>query len=106
MLVLVTGSRTWWDYITIRQALADLAETFHGDVQVLHGGARGADMLAHRAALDLRLAVDVYQAVLVQHYRPIRNTPPVWWRAWVERPTYVDARGWTHVRAPYSRASW
>lgn len=46
--VLVTGSRDWSDYAAIRDALKHV-----GALQVIEGGARGADALAARAAAEL-----------------------------------------------------
>lgn len=49
MRLLVTGSRDWTDYEHIYRVL----EGFPKDTQLVHGGARGADLLAHKAALKL-----------------------------------------------------
>lgn len=49
MRLLVTGSRDWEDYDHILR----IFEGFPKDTLLVHGGARGADKLAHRAALEL-----------------------------------------------------
>ncbi len=49
MRILVTGSREWRDYETIRRALAK----FPAGSVVVHGAATGADAMAHSAALGL-----------------------------------------------------
>ena len=49
MRLLVTGSRDWDDYEHIKRVLSG----FPPDTQLVHGGARGADLLAHKAALEL-----------------------------------------------------
>ncbi len=52
--VLVTGSREWDDVPTIRKALRKISlEVGNNEVTLIHGGARGADRLAARAATDL-----------------------------------------------------
>lgn len=53
MKVLVCGSRTWSDDAVIRRALSDLPR---GSV-VIHGGARGADLIAGTVARSLGLSV-------------------------------------------------
>jgi SLOG family YspA-like protein len=58
--ILVTGSRTWADAATIRRALHDAARG-HNDVTVVHGGADGADVLAHAAAQILGLSREVHR---------------------------------------------
>ena len=55
--VLVTGSRNWWHYNVIKEAI-----TNSGCTIVIHGGARGADTMAGRAATELGLEVRVYPA--------------------------------------------
>ncbi len=49
MRVIVTGSRAWRDYETIRDRLAKLPP----NSTVVHGAATGADAMAHAAALAL-----------------------------------------------------
>lgn len=56
MRVLVCGSRDWANYSAIRNRLAVFAPC----VVIVHGGARGADELAGRAATELGLEQDVF----------------------------------------------
>jgi hypothetical protein len=49
MRVIITGSRRWWDYKTIRTRLAELPTPS----TIVHGAATGADAMAHSAALAL-----------------------------------------------------
>lgn len=58
MRIVVTGSRTWDDLTTIVDTFMELQEEFGTDmtpgqppVQLIHGGAQGADALAARCAL-------------------------------------------------------
>lgn len=72
MKVLVCGSRTWTDEGAVRRRLAELPP----DAVILHGGARGADAMAARAAADLGLQVRAYPADWGRHGRAaglIRN---------------------------------
>jgi N-acetylmuramoyl-L-alanine amidase CwlA len=52
----VCGSRTWTDGKAIYEALAQFgrAAKFEGELTVIHGAARGADMLADGAARELK----------------------------------------------------
>lgn len=61
MRVLITGSRDWFDYPAIKDCLSALAAT-ESPVEVIHGGARGADYYAGVAARTLGLVVSVYPA--------------------------------------------
>jgi hypothetical protein len=54
--VLVCGSRTWTDFELILERLQRLPP----DTEILHGGARGADSLADRAARGLGFTVRVF----------------------------------------------
>lgn len=57
MRILVTGSRTWTDYVTLADALlnAYFATTCTAPVTLVHGGCpRGADEMAHRWADEIR----------------------------------------------------
>lgn len=56
MKVIVCGSRDWTDGEPIRRALTHLANR-HIQVEVVHGGARGADSLAGQIAANLGLTV-------------------------------------------------
>lgn len=52
MRILVTGSRDWQDEKAVRGALLDAARLSVTVPVVVHGGARGADVMAARAALE------------------------------------------------------
>jgi ribA/ribD-fused uncharacterized protein len=56
--VMVTGSREWEDEAAIRRRLARLPK----HTTIIHGAAKGADMMADRAARDLGFKVDDYPA--------------------------------------------
>lgn len=64
MRILITGSRTWTDKVTIaraiRQAWIDAGKPFR--VTVVHGGARGADYIAGVYAKRLNFDVEVHNA--------------------------------------------
>ena len=57
MRVIVCGSRRWRDRDRITARLADLS----GDSIVVHGGAAGADKIAHQEAQKLGLLVEVHR---------------------------------------------
>lgn len=57
MKVIVTGSRDWDDKQTVYRELDALAPSV-----IIHGGARGADALAHRYALAHHIDTLVYEA--------------------------------------------
>ena len=69
MRILITGSREWWDTLPIVGALlgAVPSEADLRDVTVVHGGARGADELADRAARDLGFLVEEHPADWAKH---------------------------------------
>jgi len=48
MRILVTGSREWTDREALIDALSDLSKECMGDCTLIHGGAYGADILAHK----------------------------------------------------------
>lgn len=63
VLVLACGSRDWPAADVIDQAIATLPGRFPGRVvTVMHGGARGADVIAGRAAAEAGLPVQVHRA--------------------------------------------
>lgn len=74
--VLVTGSRNWTDEVTIAQALVE-AWRRHGRFVLVHGGAAGADRIAHATALRVGLpAPEVWRAKWSLYHQaagPIRN---------------------------------
>lgn len=68
--LLVTGSRDWSDYDVIRRAISQVvaervAETGapYPPIVVVHGAARGADLLAAKAAGEFRLTPEPHRAV-------------------------------------------
>jgi len=72
--VLVTGSRDWDDYAVIREEIgAVVAERMaitaspYPLIVVVHGKARGADMLADRAAREFGLLVEGHRADWGRH---------------------------------------
>lgn len=79
MRVLVCGSRTFTDERIIRLALFGAVAEAHallGDLDVIHGGAQGADALAHQVAVNDLLDVEEYPADWDTHGKaagPIRN---------------------------------
>ena len=76
MIILITGSRNWNDESTLLRALCQYTQTPENDITVIHGGAKGADTCAHKAAKALGLNVRVYPAQWSEHGKgagPIRN---------------------------------
>ena len=72
MRLLICGSRNWFDEAPIRAAIEALPP---GSI-VIHGNARGADSIADRVAITLRIHVKAYAAAWATHGRdagPIRN---------------------------------
>lgn len=72
MKILVTGSRGWTDANAIETALSEYPD----DSEVIHGGAYGADEIAHRAAIDRGMGVQTFPPDWDRHGRaagPIRN---------------------------------
>lgn len=78
MRILVTGSRTWTDKVTIAQAIREawlVAGRPYG-VTVVHGGARGADYIADVYAKRLGFATEPHEAAWDMFGKaagPIRN---------------------------------
>jgi hypothetical protein len=74
--VLVCGGRDFDDYTRLAVSLR-LAARSHGEItEIIHGGARGADMLADRWAMDNRITCTIYHADWQKHGRkagPLRN---------------------------------
>jgi len=66
MRILVTGSRAWDDWLTIGVALTEAAEGAL-DVSVVHGGARGADVMAGAVATARGWSVEVHRADWTTH---------------------------------------
>jgi hypothetical protein len=62
MKILICGSRTWTDYAQVLEALRDLTQARMAPPIVIHGAARGADLLGARAAGALGLPVEAYPA--------------------------------------------
>ena len=63
--ILVTGARDWDSPIAVRTALdlqGRLSRHAPNEVIVVHGGARGADVMAHEGAKALGCQVEVHLA--------------------------------------------
>lgn len=67
MKVLVCGSRNWPDPEIIRECLESLAVQHDGDVEVIHGDARGADRMGGGIAEELGLPVWKFPADWDRH---------------------------------------
>lgn len=63
MLVLVCGSRTWDEPLTMKRRLHQLPF----DAEIIHGGARGADMMAATFARSLGIPETCYPAQWREH---------------------------------------
>lgn len=76
MRILVTASRDWNDYITIKRKLLEHAKG-NRNVTVIHGDCpTGGDRIADAVATELGWAVEKYPADWQQHGKsagPIRN---------------------------------
>ena len=74
MRILITGSRHYSDYDTIKNALMFALE-LPSEITVIHGGASGADQLARRAAKELSFIEEVHPAdwSLGKKAGPLRN---------------------------------
>ncbi len=62
--ILITGSRDWTDVATIRRALVAAgrgADVHPQQTTVIHGGARGADIIADELAREFGCSVKVYE---------------------------------------------
>ena len=74
--VLVTGSRTWKDEFIIHNELNTLLAKFPQNLTLVHGGAAGADSIAHNWALANHVNTEVWEANWELHGKkagPIRN---------------------------------
>lgn len=60
MRIIVCGSRQWHDRKPIIDRLAELPDP--ASVTIVHGGARGADRIAHQEAQKLGLLTEVHHA--------------------------------------------
>ena len=65
MNVLIAGSRNWSNVRTIQQYVDQLPDT----VNIITGGAQGADWIAHEIATRRGLATEVYEADWNKHGR-------------------------------------
>lgn len=63
----VVGSRDYLDYQEFSSLLQLLLRTWSGPVELVSGGARGADSLASRYSQDHRLSIRVFWADWNQH---------------------------------------
>lgn len=76
MRLLVCGSRTFSDYLTLEQVLDDLSRDREFITEVIHGGAKGADEMAGDWASDHGASVRRFDAEWEEHGKaagPIRN---------------------------------
>lgn len=68
MRILVTGSREWDDWGALSRVFTEIArQTFQLDVTLVHGGARGADTMAAKAARMLGWQVEEHPADWDKH---------------------------------------
>jgi hypothetical protein len=58
--VVIFGSRGWEDLDAIEERLYATQE-FFGPIKVIHGGAKGADILGGEAAKDLNIPVRIFE---------------------------------------------
>jgi hypothetical protein len=75
MRVLVCGSRTWGDGVTVRAVLRGIEETW-GIETLIHGNTEGADAYAAAFAVTEPYEVEAYPADWKKHGKgagPIRN---------------------------------
>lgn len=73
--LLVCGDRNWTDYNLILSTLKEI-EFEHGLTLIIHGGCRGADLLAGRAATALQIIQQKFEADWVRYGKaggPKRN---------------------------------
>lgn len=73
MRVIVCGGRDYTDARTVRRVVHALD---HDTVTIVHGGARGADVLAETVAMECGIRVEPHPALWALHGKaagPIRN---------------------------------
>lgn len=61
MKVLVCGSRGWIDEGLVYELLGDLRDRYGDELEVIHGGADGADTMVDRACEDLEIRAFVFR---------------------------------------------
>lgn len=61
MRILVFGTRHWWFYGRILWFMLSLRAKYGTDITIVHGGARGADSLAARAACAVGFATEEHK---------------------------------------------
>ena len=74
MKILVFGSRDWNDYNRILDIMQRLKSKY-GDIIIIEGGCKGADLLAKKAAAECRIECEEYLADwnLGKKAGPLRN---------------------------------
>lgn len=60
MELIVCGSRTWFDVPTIDRVAEQLVDKYGSDLVIKHGGAGGAETLAHAAFVRLGVRCEVF----------------------------------------------
>jgi len=72
----VCGGREYSNLIAVRRAIAELAERIREEFCVIEGGARGADSLCSRVAIEMGISYGTFPAMWDQHGKsagPRRN---------------------------------
>lgn len=74
MKVLIFGSRNWTNYNKILEIVQKLKAKY-GDIIIIEGGCRGADLLAKQAAIELGIKYEEFPAdwTLGKKAGPLRN---------------------------------
>jgi predicted Rossmann-fold nucleotide-binding protein len=89
MKVIVCGGRNFYDYPRFQQIM-DTLRPIYNFSRIIHGGAKGADSLAHRFAQERNIVCKVYPANWELHGKkagPLRNIEMLT----VEQPELVIA---------------
>lgn len=60
--MLICGSRDWPDHAIVREVIEDLAQQHGDELTIIHGGARGADTIAHEICMGLGVRTEVFLA--------------------------------------------
>lgn len=84
MIIVVTGSRNWKDYDTLRSYIDLLSKKeriLHSPHFIVHGDAKGADQLANKYAIQHSIPIKAFPAdwTLGNKAGPIRNQQMIDW---------------------------